>query len=100
MTRSFPQSGIVSLDACPPGVLEAVAAVYLQEWGWHYATEWDVEGMDAMVEDLRRDEYVSNTYAVFSRDPTRDAPELLGTVALLACDLKSHSHLRPWVTCL
>jgi predicted N-acetyltransferase YhbS len=87
---------IVPLDSCPPGVLEAVAAVYLDEWGWHYAQEWDVVGLAAMIDDLRRNDYASDTYVILCPESS----ELVGTVALLACDLRSHAHLRPWVSCL
>jgi GNAT superfamily N-acetyltransferase len=88
-------ASIVSLDACPAGVLEAVAGVYLAEWGWHYAQEWDVVGLDAIVDDLRRNEHASQTFVVLA-----PGQELVGTVALMAFDLRSHTHLRPWVSCL
>ena len=89
--------GIVSLDACPAGVLEAVAAVYLAEWGWHYAQEWDVVGLDALVDELRLNEHASHTFVVLAPGSSH---ELVGTVALMAFDLRSHTHLRPWVSCL
>lgn len=73
-----------------------LAAIYRCEWGWHYAAEWDVHTQEQMEADIREN-YVDSTWVAVDRS---NGGRLVGTVALLEADLKSHVHLAPWVTCL
>lgn len=80
-------------------IVEEVAKVFLQEWGWHYQ-EWDVLTHADMVYDL-----IMN-YSEPAGEPDctyvalDSAGSLVGTIALLREDLLTHRHLTPWLTCL
>jgi GNAT superfamily N-acetyltransferase len=74
-------------------LLSTIANIYMQEWGWHFSCEWDIVTLEDMIQDIR-DNYLDTTYVAFVDKV------FVGTVALLDADLKSHMHLKPWVTCL
>ena len=76
-----------------PWFLKEIAEIYLEEWGWHFRDEWGVNDKTEMMEDLK-DNFMDATLVLY------DDITLVGTVALLPDDLKSHMHLGPWVTCL
>ena len=82
------------LDECTPETVDIIADVYMAEWAWHYAEEWDIRTAAEMIDDLRAN-YMDCTYVATLPDGS-----FVGTVALLDSDLKSHTHLAPWVTCL
>jgi aminopeptidase-like protein len=74
-------------------LLPTLASIYMEEWGWHFSSEWDIVTLEDMIEDLREN-YLDATYVAFIDKV------FVGTVALLDADLKSHMHLKPWMTCL
>jgi GNAT superfamily N-acetyltransferase len=98
---------IVSLSECiarDPNTLlvRRVAEIYFQEWGWHFADEWDLHTVDAIEADLR-EQYLDETFVMIHDD------SFIGTVALLPSDLRAfddndmrllNEQSGPWVTCL
>lgn len=74
-------------------LVPTLASIYIEEWGWHFSSEWDIMTLEDMIEDIRQN-YLDTTYVAFIDKV------FVGTVALLDADLKSHMHLKPWMTCL
>lgn len=74
--------------------IEEVASIYFQQWGWHYSEDWNIKTKDSIIQDLQEN-CLDSTYILVA-----DNKSLIGTVALLNEDLRSHMHLGPWLTCL
>ncbi len=70
-----------------------IASTYLQEWGWHFRDEWNITTHEDMVKDIE-DNFLEDIYLIFSDK------QYIGTVSIVDSDLKSHMHLRGWITCL
>jgi GNAT superfamily N-acetyltransferase len=100
--ESLREHGRARGNAALAALLRTVAAVYMQEWGWHYSRERDIDSVDAMVDDLRANHLDRTWVALCVRDAPgqQQRPEFVGTVAVLDEDLASHRHLRPWVASL
>lgn len=69
-----------------------VAQIFHNEWGFHFSDEWNIHTLEEMIDDLL---YFTHLTYVALLDG-----QLVGTVAIYDEDLKSHAHLRPWLTCL
>jgi len=82
-----------------PEYIERVAKIYVDEWLDHYSREWNIHTIDEMVQDLVEN-YLDQTYVGYFEGDGDGGSVFVGTVALLDEDLKSHSHLSPWMTCL
>lgn len=78
-----------------PWHVRRIAEIYMSEWGEHYKSEWGITSVEAMVNDLRKN-YLNDTFVATDMD----TGDLIGTVALLDEDLRTHCHLRPWLSCL
>lgn len=78
-----------------PWHVRRLSEIYLAEWGEHYGSEWNISSIEAMMDDLRNN-YLCETFVATDVE----TGELIGTVALLDEDLRTHSHLRPWISCL
>lgn len=77
---------ICPLRDTPQEILDNIAQVFLEEWGWHYQ-EWDVLTHADMVHDVlthycRPEGDVDCTYVMLDREGS-----LVGTIALLREDL-------------
>ena len=84
----------ISSLAHEPAFAAEIANIYYNEWGWHYAEEWGLPDAPSIETDLRAN-YMSDTFVLVNSQDT-----LVGTVALLAEDLRCCSQLTPWLTCL
>ena len=71
----------------------------MDEWAWHYAVEWNINNLDEMVADLTNN-YSDDTFVALDCPVDGQEAVVIGTVALLDSDLRSHLHLACWVTCL
>jgi len=76
-----------------PNYITTIANIYLQEWGWHFSKEWNIITLDDMIKDIN-DNFLDTTYIALINNI------FVGTIALLDADLKSHMHIKPWITCL
>lgn len=54
------------IDQCSSKMLNYIAAIYLQEWGWHYVKEWDI---NKMIDDIRNN-FMSCIYVATLPDET------------------------------
>lgn len=88
---------IKTLNECP-NLVKQTSEIYLQEWWWHYAEEWNINNLDEMIKDVK-DNYLDKTFVAFIDDGS-GGEVFVGTIAVLDADLKSHMHIGPWVTCL
>jgi len=77
-----------------PEFVEKVAAVYLQEWQWHFKKEWNISDMKEMKDDILEN-YMSITFVALST-----TNEFMGTVALLESDTEKPNEYIPWLSCL
>lgn len=75
-----------------PEFISIIADIYMQEWSWHYADEWNIFTKEEMIFDLSNN--LKNTYLAFKEN------DFIGTIAVLDNDLRSHTHLTPWIACL
>ena len=70
---------------------DIIIKIYLEEWGWHY-TEWDIKDYTSMLEEITK--YKDTIYVLIEDN------NLIGTVALMDCDIKMYLGYTNWMTCL
>lgn len=76
-----------------PEYIDTVASIYMQEWDWHFASEWNIHTYEEMKKDIE-DNFLGCTYVALLDGV------FIGTVAMFDSDLRSHEHLYPWVSSL
>jgi GNAT superfamily N-acetyltransferase len=87
---------IISRLCDKPWLVRRVAEIYLAEWADHYESEWGISTLEDMMDDLRNN-YLLDTFVATDMD----SGDLVGTVALLEEDLRTHAHLgTQWISCL
>lgn len=48
-----------------PHLVNDVASIYLQEWGWHYKDEWGMNTYEMILDDLKTN-HMESTYILAS----------------------------------
>lgn len=79
---------IINKLALKPWHIPRIADIY-------FKNEYNIHNQQDMIHDIFT-HYLHHTFVATDSE----TGELLGTVALLDQDLKTFSHLSPWITCL
>jgi GNAT superfamily N-acetyltransferase len=68
----------------------------MDEWGWHYKCEHNINTLEEMIADISTNHMESIAVLI----DTESNNTFMGTFAILECDLNMYAHLSPWLASL
>jgi GNAT superfamily N-acetyltransferase len=79
-----------------PHLIPKIARIYMNEWGWHYESEYGITTLKEMIDDIVQ----NHTHNIAVLMDAESCGEFIGTFAILGCDLVAYAHLSPWFASL